>query len=86
MVTLITARAKLQNVDYIFIDEISMVDCHALRNDGQPFGGINMTFAGDFAQLPPSMGGSALYDYRVGHTVHTTNSHCKQEGSIGKAV
>ena len=32
------------------------------------------------------MSGSTLYDYQVGHTVYTTNSHFKQEGSIGKAV
>ena len=45
-----------------------------------------MIFAGDFAQLPPSMDGSALYNYQVEHIVHTTNSHFKQEGSIDKAV
>ncbi len=97
MATLIQARAKLQNVDYVFVDEISMVDCHALyticsrmyaalSNTGQPFRGLNMILAGDFAQLAPTMGGPALYDYKVGHTVHTTNSHTKQESSIGKAV
>lgn len=26
--------------------------CTALKNDGQAFGGVNMIFAGDFAQLP----------------------------------
>ena len=69
--------ARLQNVDYIFMDEISMVDCGALynicahmcmvlKNDGTPFGGINMIFAGDFAQLPPAMQGSALYSHTGG--------------------
>lgn len=27
---LIEARAKVQNVDYVFVDEISMMDCHTL--------------------------------------------------------
>ena len=60
MASLIAARAKLQNVECIFIDEASMVDCHALyticawmcvafKNNEQPFGGMNMIFAGDFA-------------------------------------
>lgn len=51
---------RLKNIDYIFLDEVSMVDCHslydicarmyrALQNEGQPFDGINMIFAGDFA-------------------------------------
>ena len=49
------------------MDEVSMLDCNnmynicakmcaALTNDGVPFGGINMIFAGDFAQLPPLLG------------------------------
>ena len=60
LASFIVARAKLQNVECIFIDETSMVDCHALyticawmcvafKNDGQPFGGMNMIFVGDFA-------------------------------------
>ena len=32
------------------------------------------------------MSGLALYDYWIGHTVHTTNSDFEQEGSISKAV
>ena len=75
----------------------SIADCHALyticaqmcvalKNNGQPFGGMNMIFVGDFAQLSPSMSGLALYDYQIGHTVYTTNSDFEQEGSISKAV
>ena len=50
-------------VDYLFIDEISMIGCNlflqihkALVNTKgctEPFGGISIIFAGDFAQLPP---------------------------------
>ena len=97
LATLLQVRARLQNVEYIFIDEISMADCSslykicakmcaALRNDGIPFGGINMIFAGDFAQLPPAMEGKPLYAHDVGRVIHRTHDHLKQKASIGKAV
>ncbi|RPD55787.1 hypothetical protein L227DRAFT_477824, partial [Lentinus tigrinus ALCF2SS1-6] len=60
--------------------------CAALKNDGVPFGGINMIFAGDFAQLPPAMSGKALYAHDVGRVIHRTHDHAKQKASIGKAV
>ncbi|KAJ3575597.1 hypothetical protein NP233_g982 [Leucocoprinus birnbaumii] len=51
------------SVEYFVIDEISMVSCKDLYNVSRslrdikgcnkPFGGINMIFCGDFAQLPP---------------------------------
>ena len=89
-------RARLQNVEYIFMDEISMVDCLdfykicakmcvALRNDGTPFGGINMIVAGDFAQLPPTTG-TPLYSHTVARVIHRTASHENQMRSIGKAL
>lgn len=50
-------------VDYLFIDEVSMISCEFLfkiseilcRATGrkEPFGGISVIFAGDLAQLPP---------------------------------
>ena len=57
----------LDGVQDIFLDEISMVACHELyqisaslakaRNMTEtPFGGLNMIFAGDFAQLKPVFG------------------------------
>ncbi|EIW62915.1 uncharacterized protein TRAVEDRAFT_113842, partial [Trametes versicolor FP-101664 SS1] len=60
--------------------------CAALKNDGAPFGGINMIFAGDFAQLPPAMSGNALYSHKVGRVIHRTHSHAHQQASIGKAL
>ena len=52
-----------EGVDFLFIDEVSMIGCKLLhhisealiqaKGNSSPFGGINIIFAGDFAQLPP---------------------------------
>ena len=93
---LLGVHARLQHVDYIFVDEVSMVDCHglyticakmctALKNDGQPFGGVHMIFAGDFAQLPPVMA-KPLYDHTVGISTTSSMTLRDQENAIGKAI
>ena len=69
-------RTRLDGVEYIFLDEVSMVACDdnykissqlakGLNEFGLPYGGINMIFAGDFAQLPPVFG-SPLYSGSIG--------------------
>lgn len=55
--------AMWQGVDYLIIDEVSMLGCALLhdinaalceaKENTNLFGGINIIFAGDFAQLPP---------------------------------
>ncbi|KAJ3559970.1 hypothetical protein NM688_g18 [Phlebia brevispora] len=55
--------AMWEGVDYLFIDEVSMLGCLTLAKVTEalslatgkhgPFGGMNIIFAGDFAQLPP---------------------------------
>ncbi len=52
-----------EGVDFLIIDEVSMLGCSLLldisealneaKGNTQPFGGINIIFAGDFCQLPP---------------------------------
>jgi hypothetical protein len=93
---LLQLRARFSGVSYIFLDEVSMLSCHdmyhislrlskILNVSDLPFGGINMLFAGDFAQLPPAIGQehTALYSRTVG-----TNSTSvrQQEAAIGKAL
>ena len=62
--------AMWEGVDYLFIDEVSMIGCEMLHNISRAltevkgsttaFGGVNVIFAGDFAQLAP-IGDTRLY-------------------------
>jgi hypothetical protein len=78
--TLAQIRARLDGVNYILLDEVSMLSCHdmykissqcakARGEHNVPFGGINFIFAGDFAQLPPAMNAPPLYSGDVGTQV-----------------
>ncbi|PPQ74449.1 hypothetical protein CVT24_000037 [Panaeolus cyanescens] len=65
---------RLRGVDYILLDEMSMVSCEhlaiisarlaAATQRPEAFGGLNVILAGDFAQLPP-VGGKPLYSRKV---------------------
>ena len=92
-------KEKLLGVKYIFLDEVSMLSCHdmykisaqlakAFNNCDLTFGGVNMIFAGDFAQLPPVLGGEshALYSGIIGNRVYSSLTHYDQESAIGKAL
>jgi len=97
MTTLVNdARSRLAGVDYIFIDEISMIACHelyaissrlaAISNvHDKPYGGFNIILAGDFAQLPPTSG-AALYSNNVSKVRNTSMSPREQENTIGKIL
>jgi hypothetical protein len=50
-----------------------------------PYGGINMIFSGDFAQLPPVFG-SPLYSGTVGTQLMSHMTVQSQEVAIGKAL
>ena len=89
-------KERLQGVDYIFLDEVSMLACHdlykissqlakALNEHETPFGGINFIFAGDFAQLPP-VGGKTLYSNVVSTQLNAGLTVRDQEAAIGKAL
>ena len=71
--------SRLSGVDYVFFDEVSMLSArdlyrisyqlaHTFNKPEAPFGGMNMVFCGDFAQLPPVPGGESksLYSHTIG--------------------
>ena len=89
-------KQRLQGVDYIFMDEVSMLSCKdiyriseklakVMNNAEEPFGGLNMIFAGDFAQLPPAIGQehASLYSRTVGLNSRSLRDH---QAAIGKAL
>jgi len=89
-------KAKLAGVEYVFFDEVSMLsarDLYRISNQlsqifntpEDSFGGLNIVFAGDFAQLPPAVGGEgvSLYSHSIGSIASSMKS---QEEAIGKAL
>jgi hypothetical protein len=89
-------KQRLQGVDYIFMDEVSMLSCkdiyriserlaRVMNIVDEPFGGLNIIFAGDFAQLPPAIGQehASLYSRTVGSNSQSLHD---QEAAIGKAL
>ena len=87
---------RLDKVEYVFLDEVLMLSCKDMftignrlckvkNNLSSPFGGINMIFAGDFAQLPPPYGGenTSLYSSTVGLN---PSSYHSQIAALGKAL
>jgi len=88
--------SRLSGVDYVFFDEVSMLSArdlyrisyqlaHTFNKPEAPFGGMNMVFCGDFAQLPPVPGGEfkSLYSCTIGAL---GTSLASQEEAIGKAL
>jgi Helitron helicase-like domain at N-terminus/PIF1-like helicase len=95
-IQLAQVKERLEGVHYIFLDEVSMLSCRdmylisarlarVMNNLDAPFGGLNIIFAGDFAQLPPVIGheNASLYSRSVGNNP-TALRH--QEAAIGKAL
>lgn len=85
----------LSGVDYVFFDEVSMLSAGDLVKIsvrlkevlGVPeklFGGMNMIFTGDFAQLPPICGeGASLYGHFIGQKTTTKTA---QDQALGKSL
>src|SRR6202041_342640 len=86
-------KTRLDGVEYIFLDEVSMVACNdnykissqLAKALNMPYGGINMIFSGDFAQMPPVFG-SPDYSGTVGTQLMSCMTVQGQEAAIGKAL
>ncbi|KAI5885483.1 uncharacterized protein SCHCODRAFT_02475478, partial [Schizophyllum commune H4-8] len=65
--------------------KISKTLCAARNRPDVPFGGVNMIFAGDFAQLPPVHGGenASLFSRKIGR--YSTDSQSQQK-ALGKVL
>jgi hypothetical protein len=82
--------AMWEGVDYLFVDEVSMIGCEMLHNISRAlteakgktsvFGGVSVIMAGDFAQLPP-IGDTRLYK-DVNTTSLTAASTNRAQGKI----
>ncbi|SJL05834.1 uncharacterized protein ARMOST_09170 [Armillaria ostoyae] len=94
--SLAEVKGRLQGVDYMFLDEVSMLSCvdlykisarlaMCLNKPELPFGGMNMIFAGDFAQLPPAIGGERASLYGPTDGIFASNRK-SQEMAMGKAI
>ena len=87
--------AMWEGADYLFIDEISMIGCNflvdisealtAAKGNTTAFGGINVIFAGDFAQLPP-IGQKRLFNHLDTRTVAQGGTKAGQKTILGKLL
>ncbi|KAF7328376.1 ATP-dependent DNA helicase [Mycena venus] len=86
--------AMWEGVDYLFIDEVSMIGCGLLsdisealsiaKGNTDSFGGISVIFAGDFSQLPP-VGQTRLYSQLIKPGM-TAATRPKQKVVFGKLL
>ena len=89
-------KEKLNGIEYVFFDEVSMLSARDMYRINlqlskvfdvahAPFGGLNLVFSGDFAQLPPAVGGEnvSLYSRTIGTVATDMKS---QEEAVGKAL
>lgn len=85
-------RTMWEGVDFLFIDKVSMISCEflfkisealsqATRNTTS-FGGINIIFASDFAQLPPVKQSRLYSDIDTNIQSTTSQTQSKVMGKI----
>jgi hypothetical protein len=87
--------AMWDGVDYLLIDEVSMIGCEMLqkvsralteaKGNTTAFGGVNMIFAGDFAQLPP-IGDTRLYKDVNTTSVASATTNRAQGKTLGRLL
>ncbi|RXW14796.1 hypothetical protein EST38_g11058 [Candolleomyces aberdarensis] len=87
---------RFRGVGYLLMDEILMVSainncrisarcCKALGVYDKPYGGLNVIYAGDFAQLPP-VRGLPLYSRAISLYQTPRQDLDEQEKTIGKLI
>ncbi|RYP75450.1 hypothetical protein DL771_002335 [Monosporascus sp. 5C6A] len=78
------AKNRWLRTNALIIDEVSMVDgdlfdklaqiARTIRNNGRPWGGIQLVITGDFFQLPPVPEGAAKKDIKFAFEAATWNT------------
>jgi hypothetical protein len=79
------------NVDYLIIDEVSMIGCQLMlqihealceaKETSELFSSVNIIFVSDFAQLPP-VGDTKLYSHLAKEKVSTTAGQRNMFGKL----
>jgi len=87
--------AMWEGVDYLFVDEVSMIGCNFLlqisetlteaKGNTSAFGGINIIFCGDFAQLPP-VGETRLFAHLNTRSITHAGTKRGQNSIFGKLL
>ena len=87
--------AMWEGVDYLFVDEVSMLGCEMLHNVSRvltdakgvtsAFGGLNVILASDFAQLPP-IGDTKLYKDINISSLSAAATNCAQKKVLGRLL
>lgn len=91
--SVLNAKERLEGVEYVFLDEVSMIGCRDLHNISSrlacafgdpecPFGGLSVILAGDFAQLPP-INQAKLWDQSTSMIQSANQTPRKQEETMG---
>jgi hypothetical protein len=93
--TMMNARERLSGVEYIFLDECSMLSCKDIYNIcarlaqirgcyDESFGGFNVIFAGDFAQLPPVGADANLFSNKTKRMLTACATPWEEAALVGK--
>lgn len=88
-------QERWKGVDFLVIDEVSMIGCQlmtsvhnalvAAKVTPDPFGGMNIIFVGDFAQLPP-VGDRRLFMSSRRRRNRSGGTNAGQESSQGRLL
>lgn len=85
-------KSMWNGVDFLLINEVSMISCEFLmeisealcdaKGNSSPFGGVNIIFAGDFAQLPPVLQARLYADPKTKYGIGSRKKEKKILGQL----
>ncbi|CAD6932482.1 unnamed protein product [Tilletia controversa] len=86
-------QETFEHIRWVFFDEVSMTSCEMLcdidqalrigtQNLNEPFGGVNVIFAGDLCQLPPV----ASFPLYTTVSTHRASAEVRTKVELGRAI